>query len=285
MVIDFHAHVFEEGQAGRVLADMGERASLPSFTDGTLAGLRRSMDDAGVDLSVISRITTRPSQVGPVNAWLEDLQGPRTLPLCTMHPDVTGIAEQVAGLRARGFPGFKMHPDYQGFFVDDERMFPFYEAVAASGMWILFHAGLDRGLPGHPVHATPARLLRVHRAFPRLRIIAAHLGGEDNYEETEKRLLGRDIYLDTSFVLRKIPVRTLERFLRKHPTERVLFGSDTPWSDQKLDLDFLRGLPFLSGGDVDRITGRNAAELLGLGTTTTVARASPLSRGEFCFTP
>jgi len=265
MVIDVHAHVFEERQARRVMADMAERAQIPSFADGTLAGLLRSMDDAGIDLSVISRITTRPDQVEAVNTWLQGLRGPRTPSLCTMHPELPGMVDEVARLRARGFRGFKLHPDYQGFFVDEERMFPFYEAVAAAGMWILFHAGLDRGLPGSPVHATPARLLKVHRAFPQLKIIAAHMGGEDIYEETEAHLLGQDVYLDTSFVLQKMPLQTLERFFCRHPTERILFGTDSPWSDQGRDLAFLRGRPFLRGAELERITFRNAAELLGLG--------------------
>ena len=265
MVIDFHAHVFDEHQAKRVLADVGARARIPSYADGTLAGLLRSMAHAGIAISVLSRITTRPEQVDPVNTWLRNLTGPQTPALCTIHPELPGLGDRVSQLRAQGFRGFKVHPDYQGFFVDEPRMFPFYEAVAAADMFILFHAGLDRGLPGYPVHATPERLLRVHRSFPALRIVAAHMGGEDAYEETEIHLLGRDIYLDTSFVLRKMEARTLERFFRKHPTERILFGTDSPWTDQGEDLRFLQDLPFLSEAALERITWRNAAGLLELG--------------------
>ena len=56
----------------------------------------------------------------------------------------------------------------------------------------------------------------------------------------------------------------LERFMRKHPVERILFGSDSPWTDQSEELSFLMELPFLSEGEKEKITGKNAAELLGL---------------------
>ena len=71
-------------------------------------------------------------------------------------------------------------------------------------MIILFHAGLDRGLP-HPIHSTPKRLAKVHGDFPSLRIVAAHMGGEAVFDETERVLLGKDIFMDTSFVLRIMP--------------------------------------------------------------------------------
>ncbi|MDF1552499.1 MAG: amidohydrolase family protein [Deferrisomatales bacterium] len=264
MVIDSHTHVFERHNAPRIMLDMAQRARIPSFADGTLDGLLQSMDASGVDLSVISRITTRPEQVGPVNDWLASLQGPRIRSLATMHPGLPSLCDEVGRLAERGFPGFKLHPDYQGFFVDEERMFPFYEAARDAGMWLLFHAGLDRGLPGREVHAPPERLLRVHEAVPGLRIVAAHMGGEDLYEETERCLLGRDIYLDTSFVLRKMSVAVLKRMLRKHPAERILFGSDSPWSHPGQDLAFLSSLDFLPDRARERITGGNAAELLGM---------------------
>ena len=70
-------------------------------------------------------------------------------------------------------------------------MYPLYESVAAEGMFILFHAGMDRGLP-HPVHATPKRLAAVHEAVPELCMIAAHLGGEEAYEETARPFTGTE---------------------------------------------------------------------------------------------
>jgi len=61
-----------------------------------------------------------------------------------------------------------------------------------------------------------------------------------------------------------MPVEVFSRMVREHSSRRVLFGTDSPWNDPGADLSYLRSLECLSAQDVERITGRNAAELLGL---------------------
>ncbi|GAB4248589.1 amidohydrolase family protein [Deferrisoma sp.] len=266
VIIDFHAHVFEPDRASVVLADMGRRARIPHYYDGTVAGLERAMDEAGVDLAVVSRITTRAEQVDRVNRWLEGLRSPRIVPLATLHPDLPDPEAEVWRLRDAGFPGLKLHPDYQGFRVEEPRMFPVYRAAAEAGLFILYHAGLDRGLPGYPVHATPRGLREVHERFPELRVVAAHMGGEDVYEETTRVLLGTGVYLDTSFVLRKMPPEVLERFFERHGSRRIVFGTDYPWGHPAEDRRYLESLPYLTKTDRRRVLGGNARELLGIGS-------------------
>ncbi|MFC1532591.1 amidohydrolase family protein [Thermodesulfobacteriota bacterium] len=263
MIIDFHTHVFPEHMAKKTLPDLNRKAGIPYFSDGSVKGLLSSMREAGIDISVVSRITTKPAQVESVNRWMEDIRQDSISSMATWHPELEVDDKMILDLKSRGFKCVKLHPDYQGFYINDQRMFPFYEAAQTAGMPILFHAGLDNGLPP-PVHATPQKLIEIHKAFPGLPIIAAHMGGEDNYEETEEYLLGKGIYLDTSFVLRKMPVSILERFMNKHPVHRILFGSDSPWTDQALELKYLFSLPFLKEDEKELIAGINAARLLGL---------------------
>lgn len=262
-IVDFHTHIFPEAMAAKVLPYLQERVGIKYFNRGTLSDLLESMAAAGVDISVVSRITTRPEQTKAINDWLLNISQHNIIPMAAWHPDLAADNDSIKRLSARGFKCIKLHPDYQRFFVDEERVFPLYAAAQSAGMPILFHAGLDRGLPP-PFHALPDRLLRVHRAFPRLKMIAAHMGGEDNYGDTEKLLLGSSIYLDTSFILRKMPLRTLERMIKKHPIERILFGSDNPWNDQKGDIEYLFSLSFLNDHEKACIAGINAIKLLGL---------------------
>ena len=262
-IIDFHAHVFPEDMAEKIVSELHERAGIEYFNNGTVKGLLESMENAHVNISVVSRITTKSDQIKPINDWLLSISREDIIPMATWHPDLRVYPGTVTELKMKGFKCIKLHPDYQGFFIDDEKMFPFYEDAQESGMPILFHAGLDRGLPP-PVRALPERLINVHRAFPDLKIIAAHMGGEDNYEATENYLLGKAIYLDTSFVLRKIPVNILERLIKGHSADRIIYGSDNPWNDQKGDIEYLSSLPFLSHKEKRSILFKNAAELLGL---------------------
>ncbi len=263
MKIDFHTHVYPDLVATKAVREVCQRSGIDAYADGTLEGLKRSMAAAGIDLSVVAAVATKPEQVTSMQKWLTAIRQPGIETLAAMHPADPLNSEQMTMLRREGFRGFKLHPDYQDFFVDDPRMYPLYEAVAAEGMFILFHAGMDRGLP-HPVHATPKRLAVVHKAVPELCMIVAHLGGEESYEDTALHLLGRDLYLDTSFVLRKMPGTFRERFLKEHPAERLLFASDSPWTDQREELQFLLQLPFLTQSDKEKVCFSNAARLLGL---------------------
>ena len=263
VIIDFHTHIFPPRTANKILLDVNHRAGVPYFTNGTVQGLIDSMSDANIDISVVSRITPRSDQVNFIHKWLRALRQDCIIPMATWHPELPINPELISKLKSQGFKCVKFHPDYQDFFIDEKRMYPFYEAAQAEDMPILFHAGFDRGLPP-PLHAPPEKLAIICRAFPRLRIIAAHMGGEDNYNETEKYLLGTEIYLDTSFVLRKMPVSLFKLFIRKHPIERILFGSDSPWTDQAQELNYLLSLPFLKEDEIEKITGMNAARILGL---------------------
>lgn len=263
MIIDFHTHVFPHQKASIILSKLSKQADIPHFIDGTLPGLINSMEKAKIHLSVISRITTRADQVVSINRWLYGLKKKNILPLATIHPDLQDGEAYIEELKNSGFKGIKVHPDYQGFYADDKRMYPFYEMLQFLQMPILFHAGLDRGLP-LPVHAMPNRLLKVYREFPRLKMIAAHMGGEDNYKETEECLLGTDIYLDTAFVLRIMDKNILKRFFNKHSIDRFLFGSDSPFSDQSEDLKYLMNLSCLDQDAKEKIAGKNASVLLRL---------------------
>lgn len=51
--------------------------------------------------------------------------------------------------------------------------------------------------------------------------------------------------------------------MKGHGTDRILFGSDGPWTDAATGIAELRALD-LPGDDVERILWRNTAELLDL---------------------
>ncbi len=261
MAIDFHTHIFPRQKAVGILSRLANIADIPHYTDGTIDGLMNSMQSAGIRISVISRITIHPEQVENVNNWLLGCRRNNILPLATIHPEQPQGAAYIEDIKNAGFIGIKLHPDYQGFYADDHRMFPFYEIAQSLQIPILFHAGLDRGL-APPFKAMPNQLLRVHRDFPRLKMIAAHMGGENNYDETEATLLGKDIYLDTAFVLRIMDESILKRFFQKHPVERFLFGTDSPFTDQGTELQYLYNLAFLTADQKEKVLWKNAAGLL-----------------------
>lgn len=264
MVIDIHTHAFPDALAERAVAQLASVAQVPPHTNGTCAGLRTSSRQAGIDLSVIMPIATKPSQVRSINTWAAQVNAAADGLLCfgTLHPQQEDWAAEIERMVATGIKGVKFHADYQGFFVDDAALFPLYRALAAAGLIVLHHAGVDIGLPP-PVHCPPERLARALDAVPELTVIAAHMGGYAQWEEVERYLVGRDLYFDTSYSLADLGAERMAALMSAHGTARILFGTDSPWGDQSAEVAAIRALP-LAAEEKAAILGGNAARLLGL---------------------
>jgi predicted TIM-barrel fold metal-dependent hydrolase len=83
------------------------------------------------------------------------------------------------------------------------------------------------------------------------------------YAETEKYLVGREVYFDTSYVLDKMPREQFARMVNNHGAERVLFASDSPWACQKKFVNELRKMP-IGIKEQEMILSHNARKLLGM---------------------
>ena len=46
-------------------------------------------------------------------------------------------------LKENGIKGVKLHPDYQDFYADDEKMLPIYEKIGSLNMITVFHCGTE----------------------------------------------------------------------------------------------------------------------------------------------
>lgn len=263
-VIDFHIHVFPDDLAPRAVEKFTNVYGTAPMSDGTVSGNIAYMDEAGIDISVPQPVATRPSQVQGINDWAYSIRSDRLIPFGAIHPDYPKIAEEIDRLVAVGFRGIKLQPNWQEFYPDEERAFPIYEA-AEGRLAILFHAGQEIGAI-EVVRSTPDRLLKVHRAFPGLKMIVAHLGGYDLWDEAEEHLSGTDVFFDISYCPEEgLPGEELVRLVKKHGTSKVLFASDFPFADPKIDIDRLSRMP-LSADEKEDITWRNGAKILGLDT-------------------
>jgi len=262
MIIDFHTHTFPDELAQRALSTLAQRAGVPTYTDATNDGLCASMRRAGVDRAVVAPIATKPSQVRAINAWAAGVNARYPMLCClgTLHPLQEDWQTEIARMVADGLPGIKLHPDYQDFFVDDPVMLPIYRALAAAGKLVLVHAGVDIGLPP-PVHCTPDRLAHVLEAVPELTLVAAHMGGYQQWDAVERHLIGRDLYLDTSYSMADLGATYMTALIHAHGANRILFATDSPWTDQQAEIAGIRALQ-LDAGEQQAILGGNAERLL-----------------------
>jgi predicted TIM-barrel fold metal-dependent hydrolase len=239
-MIDVHTHAYPPTLAAKAVAKVREYGIEP-VTDGTVEALLASMRENGIESSVVCSIATRPGQFPTLLEWCRGIRSSAVIPFPSVHPDDREAPAQLERVAAEGFRGVKLHPYYQGFDLDEPRLFPLYERIEALGLVLLMHTGYDLAFARFD-RAGPARVLAVVERYPHLKLVTTHFGGWEDWERVEELLVGRRIYMDVSHSEDEIGDERARRFLENHPAEYLLFGSDAPWSDPRRVRDWVRGL-------------------------------------------
>jgi len=264
MVIDFHTHIFPDDLAPRALEKLrytlhGEYIPV---SDGTAAGLIEKMDDGKIDVSVVQPVITKQSQVQSVNEWAAGLSSNRLVCFGGICPHTSDYKDDIDFIVSLGLKGLKFHAEYQDFVVDDLHMLKIYDYALSRGLILLHHAGFDPGFPP-PFKSSPRQFLNIARAMRGGIIVAAHLGGHDQWDDVENYLAGSEIYLDTSMGFEFFPHDRFMSIAEKHGTDKILFASDAPWSNAKTEIEAMNSLQ-LSQEAKKAILGGNAKRILNL---------------------
>ena len=202
--------------------------------------------------------------------YLKDL-GIDLIWLCPMYKspnhdngyDISDYKDILDDIKKKGLKGIKVHPDYQKVEFDDPRYLRIFKYADELGLVIVTHAGEDIGLP-KKIHCTPDMVLNVLSKVNPKKLVLAHMGGWNLWDEVEEKLVGKNVYFDTAFSFEKgIPHLEKEQFLRiveKHGADKILFATDSPWSDQGYTLERLKefGMPEKA---LNLILGENAKKL------------------------
>jgi len=263
--IDFHTHIFPDNLAKSAMDSLASNAGdYHPHTDGTLQGLRDSMKRASISASLVANIATKPAQMMPILQFCKEIKSESIHPLISFHPsndtfeveDMFGEA-QVAGLR-----GVKLHPMYQNFSIDDKYMYGFYELMASFGFYVMFHTGYDIAFPKNN-QADVEKIAKVANWFKDLTIVCTHVGGWKQWDRIGCLSGCKNVYTETSMTLSEMSDEAFVKLLSNFDEDRILFGSDSPWTDQKEMLERTQKLK-ISGGFKEKMLYKNAARLLGL---------------------
>ncbi|MGD0116160.1 MAG: amidohydrolase family protein [Dehalococcoidia bacterium] len=275
MIIDFHTHVFPT----EVHERRDELLQLePCFSElyarhdsrlATADDLLRSMDGAGIDVSVVLNFAWHDAALcRRTNDYILESAaagGGRLIPFCIFAPGDISEIERCLASGARGFG--ELRPESQGWDLSDEALSePLGRLASESGAVLLFHASEPVG----PAYAgkegqSLASLYRFIERWPAAKVVAAHWGGGLPFYKLMRRAHETlaNTYFDTAAT----------RFLYRHEVfrravdivgaERVLFGSDFPLLPQsrcRQEVDEAQ----LSDAEKALILGENARRLLGL---------------------
>lgn len=261
-IIDFHTHAFPDAVAEKAIPFLEGEADVKAAHDGKLSSLLSSMDRAGIQSAVVCSIATKPSQFLPILEWSKQIASSRIIPLASVHPDDPSLAENVGKVKEAGLQGLKMHPYYQRFVFNEKRMLFFYEAVRDNGLLLVSHTGFDIAYPRDRI-VDPEKILSILTQFPDLKFVATHLGSWEDWDEVEKHLLGKEIYLEISYTLGILDDDRFVSMVLRHPPEFLLFGTDSPWDDQKRALGHFLALK-LPESLKEKMLETNARRLLQL---------------------
>lgn len=245
MIIDAHTHTYPETIAKRAIEKLEKNSGTKAHTNGVQSGLMASMKEAGISYSLLLPVATSKKQVDTINEVAAETNAKALetglLSFGGIHPETENVSEVLNRIKALGLKGIKIHPDYQGTFFNDIRYKRIVEKATELGLYITVHAGVDIGMPD-PVHCTPNHVLEVLKDTESDHLILAHMGGWRLWNEVKEKLMEKPLYFDTSFsgdYLQKEGVSgmlTKEAFvdlIHAMGSDRVLFGTDSPWSGQK----------------------------------------------------
>jgi len=264
MIIDFHTHIFPDELAPRAMHELTSTIDnlYPPVSDGTVSGLVGRMDDWNIDVSVIQPVLMKQSQTKKVNEWTASVVSGRLIGFGSIYPHSDDYKRDIDFVVSLGLKGLKFHAEYQNFILDDEHMLKIYDYALSKGLILLHHAGYDPAFPP-PFKSSPERFVKIAEAMRGGIIVAAHLGGHAQWDDVEKYLAGSNVYLDTSMGFEYFPHSQFLRIAEKHGSDKILFGSDAPWSNAKTEIEHLKSLP-LPENDIELILGGNAKRILGI---------------------
>lgn len=269
MIVDFHTHIFPDKIAAKTIAHLSEKGGIPAFSDGSVAGLLCQMEQAGVDVAVTLPVLTNPGQFESVNRFAAQInqrfekESRRLISFAGIHPGCDGIEEKMKWIRENGFLGVKIHPDYQETFICDKGYVRILECAKEQDLIVVTHAGADGAYRDCPMRCPPILAKELIRKVPRAKLVLAHLGGNECFQEVLEHLCGEEVYLDTAYVLPQINKDVFQKILNKHGAERILFASDSPWSSIRQSVSLLREFAPDTTTE-ERILWKNAKDLLGI---------------------
>lgn len=263
MIIDFHTHFYPEKIVEKALATAREKAGLEPALNGRMSDLMASMQRANIDYSVTLPLVTQPGRGPGLIAWAKSCDVRPLIMLGSVHPRDIEFAETLQLAKAAGFPGVKVHPEYQSFSFDEPELDEVWGTISDLGLFLMTHAGEDAGFSG-PFHSDPASLRRLHDRHPDLKLVLAHGGSWQMWDQVPEQLAGlKNVWFDLAFVGECMEKSAYKKLVDTLKVDNLLFGTDSPWCDQLHALELLHDLQL--GKDAEAaICAGNAVELLNL---------------------
>ncbi|MDD3242442.1 MAG: amidohydrolase family protein [Eubacteriales bacterium] len=260
-IVDAHAHIFPVKIAEKATKAIGAFYDIPMQNPQGLAEqLAEVGAKAGICRFLVCSSATVPAQVGSINDFIHEacLRYPQFIGLGTLHPFMDDVDAEIDRIVELGLHGVKLHPDFQKFYIDDEKAIAMYRRLAQRHLPVLFHTGDARY-----EYSAPTRLRRVLDEVDGFVAIGAHFGGYNRWEEARKVLRHPNVYYDTSSSLFALPPDEAADILRDYGADRCMFGTDFPMWEPKGELERFMAMP-LTQAEREQVFYKTFCKLFGV---------------------
>jgi predicted TIM-barrel fold metal-dependent hydrolase len=261
VIIDAHAHVWPD-RIAEIALSANRLPDLVARGDGTVGGLTDDMARSGVAISCCLGIANEARHVDRVNEFVAGLESESRYGFGTVHVDLS-VEDNIASLRRHGVRAVKIHPLFQGFALDDPRLWEVFEAFGDE-FAVITHVGAGGSEEANEL-SSPKMIRDIATQFPRLRLMACHFGGYKILDDAEEMLSGADVVLETSWPpsLKTLRPERVRRLIRDHGAERIVFGSDWPMTSPAEEIRAIEGLG-LTDDETKLVLGGTLARVLGI---------------------
>lgn len=277
MIVDMHSHYFRYPD---------------HFSPEFIAQSRRARRGVEVDLSVRWNEYSAGSQSAGhtivfggkarlSGLWVQDREvaayaaehADRMTAFLSVDPTQPGWQDELCeGHEDLGMRGIKLMPMYAGFQPNEPRLDELWRYASTRRLPVLLHTGTTF-IDAAPLECTLPRLLDdVAIRFPEVRIVMAHLGHPYEGEAVVVARKHRNVYVDCS-ALHYRPFQLYHSLMLVQEYgiwDKVLFGSDYPFTTVDASLEGMRGLNAMLEGthlprlNMDEMEGMFERDTLGL---------------------
>lgn len=284
VLIDAHTHAWRPDD----LRVLGQRlSSLDGYledtnphkwylrNEGTIEALLEIEKSAGIDRFVLLPVSSKPDKVSGLNRWVARMaeEHEEIIPFGTLVPGGNHLKSTLAELMALRLKGVKIHSFLQQINMTAPSTYAMFEALQDEDLTVLLdtmylpeivrikpHLApfLETGLP----FQTDVTVIHdLARRYPRLKIIAAHMGCLYGWNLLEPLFEQENVYFDLAYVSRLLTPEKAMGIIRRKGVEHIIFGTDTPWRNPQNVVKWFNRLD-ISADERRLIAGENFLRLI-----------------------
>jgi len=278
-IIDIHANVG---------VDVNNLRKNQIPVEQTFRQLISKMDEYEVDVSVIVPFPSPGGQFNPSTPWYDaenhilvnaSYASKRLIPFPAVNPnDKKSIDHLKETLLVQGIKGIKIsHQIPMNFSIDKLIGHEIMDVIQKNNLILMLHTGTGKERGAEIVHTTLDYAINVAKAYPKVKFIFCHLGRL--HELIQEAFDLENVYMDTAglalhthwsqFIAKdplnifknSNPIKVIEELVRLGYEDKILFGSDEPYTSYDKQLDHIKSAN-ISEEVKNKILYANSARLL-----------------------